>query len=131
MRSETASSVPLQRGSKRPDSEENVTEDAGVSEQCVLTLTIIDALPFLPINLLEEWLLIAAETIHTIQDESMRHQCQQRLWDVLSNGEMDVNCAAVCVSWWSTRGGRETVLHGTKKVEDTFMSGGLAAPSKL
>ncbi|MCJ1467099.1 hypothetical protein MMC07_005721 [Pseudocyphellaria aurata] len=130
-RSETALSVPLQRGGGPPDSEENVTEDTDVSEQCVLTLTIIDALPFLPIDLLEEWLPIAAETIHTVQDENMRNQCQQRFWDILSNGEMDANCAAVCVSWWSTRGGREFVLYGTKKVEDTFMSGGLGDRSKL
>lgn len=131
MRSEGASSVPLRRVHSPPDSENNVTEDITLSEQCVLVLTLIDTLPILPISLLEEWLPIVAETLHTIKDDTMRQKCQQRFWDVLSNGEMDVNCAALCVSWWSTRRGRELVLHGAKKDEDTFMSGGLGEPSKL
>lgn len=131
MRSEGASSVPLQQLNNPPDSEDNVTEDSAISEQCVLALTLIDTLPFLPIGLLEEWLPITAETLHTIQDEKMRHKCQQRFWDVLSNGEMDVNCAALCVSWWSSRRGRDIILHGTKREKDTFMSGGLGEPSKL
>lgn len=131
MRSEQASSVPLQRIYNPLDTVDNVTEDSTLSEQCVLALTLIDTLPFLPVRLLEEWLPIAAETLHTIQDDTMKQKCQQRFWDVLSNGEMDINCAALCVSWWSTRSGRDIVLHGTQKEEDTFMSGGLGEPSKL
>lgn len=124
--------MPLQQQAHNPqDSDDNVTEDNALSEQCVLALTLVDSLPYLPTSLLEEWLPIAAETLHTIQDDTMRHKCQQRFWDVLSNGEMDVNCAALCVSWWSTRRGREIVLRGTKKDENALMSGGLGEPSKL
>ena len=130
MRSEQASSAPLERVYDSPNTADGVTGDNTLSEQCVLVLTLIDALPFLPILLLEEWLPITAETLHTIQDDTMKHKCQQRFWAVLSNGEMDVNCAALCVSWWSTSG-REAVLHGRQKREDTLMSGGLGEPSKL
>lgn len=123
--------MPLKQVYEPADLEDNVTEDSSLSEQCVLALTLIDTLPFLPIKLLEEWLPIAAETLHIVEDDIMRHKCQQRFWDVLSNGELDVNCTAFCVSWWSTRGGREVVLYGTKSDGDSFMSGGLGQPSKL
>ena len=44
----------------------------------------------------------------------MRAVCVERLWEALSNGEMDVDRAHYCVTWWSTQGGRELVLFGAE-----------------
>lgn len=62
----------------------------------------------------------------------MLQVCRQRLWEVLSDGEMDVDHSAICVAWWSTRGGKEMVLseHGGGD-EGPFMSGGLVEACKL
>lgn len=58
----------------------------------------------------------------------MRNACQERLWDALSSGEMDVERAYFCVTWWSTRGGREKVLFGAEEdVQVPYMSGALEA----
>ena len=59
----------------------------------------------------------------------MRKACQERLWDALSSGEMDVERANLCVTWWSTRGGREMVLFGTDEnsQQGPYMSGALGA----
>jgi hypothetical protein len=94
-----------------------------LSEQAVLLLTLLDALPNLPLRILEDWLPIAASLLHTIQDRSMKEHCKARFWEVLESGEMDVERSAICVGWWSTRGGREMVLHGD--LDGPFMSGGL------
>lgn len=104
-----------------------------LSEQAVLTLTLLDALPFLPIDLLEEWLPISADLVHRISDETMREECKKRLWDILISGEMDPDRSNVCVAWWSTHGGREFVLYGPDPVlsrasdddQGPYMSGAL------
>lgn len=70
----------------------------------------------------------------------MRKVCQERFWDALSSGEMDVERANFCVTWWSTRGGREMVLFGDEgdgadaggkeggvSVQIPYMSGGLGS----
>ncbi len=107
-------------------------EQPPLSERAVLVLTLIDALPFLPIDQLEDWLPVVAESLSTIKDADQSHQCRQRFWDVLSNGEMSVDHAALCVAWWGTRGGRDMVLFGRhQKVEGPFMSGALGEASKL
>ena len=103
-----------------------------LSEQAVLVLTLIDCLPVLPVNILEEWLPLAATSVNLIKDEDMLQGCRQRLWEVLSDGEMDVARAPVCVTWWNTRGGREALLFGAPPPEDRYlMSGGLGEMSKL
>lgn len=103
-----------------------------LSEQSVLVLTLLDALPFLPMDQLEDWLPLAAESLSAMQDPNQLHICRQRFWDVLSKGEMSVDRAALCVSWWGTRGGREVVLYGSDQQEQgPFMSGGLQEISKL
>lgn len=136
-RLETASPAPMQRMAGPPalsPSEGNRTfsEQPPLPEQSVLVLTLIDALPFLPIDQLEDWLPIAAESLNTIGDTNQLHTCRQRFWDVLSNGEMDVDRAALCVAWWSTRGGRDMVLFGRNNpAEGPFMSGALGEASKL
>lgn len=102
-----------------------------LSEQTVLVLTLIDALPFLPLDQLEGWLPLAAESLGVVQDPNQVYICRQRFWDVLSKGEMDVDRAALCVNWWSTRGGREMVLQTDQREQGPFMSGGLQESSKL
>lgn len=81
---------------------------------------------------LEGWLPIVAQSLRNVQDEQMLQVCRQRLWEVLSNGEMDVDRSAFCVAWWSTRGGKEMVLcEHTSYVEGPFMSGALFEACKL
>lgn len=136
-RLETASPAPMQQIAGPPvlsPSAENPSapEQPPLSEQSVLVLTLIDALPFLHISQLEDWLPVVAESLNSIEDSSQLHTCRQRFWDVLSNGEMDVDRAALCVAWWSTRGGRDMVLFGRNHpAGGPFMSGALGEASKL
>ena len=106
-----------------------------LSEQAALILAIIDALPYLSLPNLEEWLPLAAQALQSIRDEPMRKECQKRFWDVLSRGEMDPAKAQFCVTWWYTRGGRDFVLEGidpTRPADDgPFMSGALGEEAKL
>lgn len=97
-----------------------------LSEQAVLMLTLLDALPFLDPQSLEEWLPLSADLLNHIEDYEMREFCKARFWEVLESGEMDVDRSAVCVAWWTTRGGREMVLLGRERGVGPFMSGGLA-----
>jgi hypothetical protein len=96
-----------------------------LSEQAVLALTLIDALPFLTIPLLEEWLPLCAELLNTIDDSTMREAVKARYWEVLVSGEMDAERSGIAVGWWTTRGGRETVLYGRESDRDAMMSGAL------
>ena len=136
-RLETASSALIQQNAGRLDpsvSEVNqiLFEQRPLSEKSVLVLTLIDALPFLPIDQLEEWLPLVAESLNMIKEADQLHMCRQRFWDVLSNGEMDVDRAALSVAWWITRGGRNMVLFGrNNQAEGPFMSGALEENSKL
>ena len=103
-----------------------------LSESATLVLTLVDALPFLPIDQLEDWLPVVAQSLSMFQDATESHMCRQRFWDVLSNGEMDVDRAALCVAWWDTRGGRDMVLFAKDhQAEGPFMSGALGEASKL
>jgi hypothetical protein len=95
-----------------------------LSEQAVLTLTLLDALPFLPLSLLEEWLPLSADLVHVIPDLPMRELCIKRFWDILVSGEMDPERSQICVAWWETRGGREAVLYGPGE-QGHYMSGAL------
>ncbi|KAF1983092.1 putative peroxisomal membrane protein Pex17 [Aulographum hederae CBS 113979] len=98
-----------------------------LSEQTVLILTLLDGLPFLPLDLLEEWLPLSAELINVIPDGEMRESCKRRFWEILISGEMDPDRSQVCVSWWATRGGREMVLFGS--AQEAYMSGALPVES--
>ena len=108
-------------------------EGPPVSEQAVLLFTIIDSLCFLDVPVLEEWLSLTAELVAQITNPSMRQHCEQRFWESLSSGEMDVERAALCVAWWTSRGGRELVLFGDEPPaeDDYLMSGALPPGSKL
>ncbi|KAI6092587.1 hypothetical protein F4821DRAFT_224424 [Hypoxylon rubiginosum] len=99
-----------------------------ISEQTALILTLLDALPYIPLHALEEWLARAAETMNAVADPAMRQVVRQRFWDVLA-AEMDVERAALCVAWWGTAGGREMVVLGRPRPVDDptafLMSGAL------
>ncbi|KOS19383.1 Peroxisomal biogenesis factor 8 [Escovopsis weberi] len=82
------------------------------SAQSALTMALVDALPFLPLPLMSEWLTTTAKTLNKITETKLRAPVKQRFWDILVNGEMDVERAAMGVSWWGTHGGRELVLYG-------------------
>ncbi|KAK1141490.1 hypothetical protein N8T08_009030 [Aspergillus melleus] len=114
-----------------------------LSEQAALTLSLIDGLCFLRVEDLQEWLPLTASLINVIPDAEMRAACVERFWEALSSGEMDVERAHYCVTWWSTLGGRELVLFGPEGAaldgsaqdsQGAFMSGavgGVAPESKL
>lgn len=117
-----------------------MSQSAPESEQTVLTLALLDSLSFLRVEDLKEWLPLAAQLINAISDRHMRHTCIDRFWEALAGGEMDVDRAHCCVTWWSTEGGRELVLFGAETApgesdeNGPFMSGavgGVAPESKL
>ncbi|KAF2015510.1 hypothetical protein BU24DRAFT_450207 [Aaosphaeria arxii CBS 175.79] len=95
-----------------------------LSEQAVLALTLIDALPYLAVGLLEEWLPMCAELLNAINDVAMRDTVRARFWEVLVNGEMDPERGSLAVAWWGTRGGREQVLYGREGEDDLKMMSG-------
>ncbi|KAM7202319.1 putative PEX8 peroxisomal biogenesis factor 8 [Naviculisporaceae sp. PSN 640] len=106
-----------------------------LSEQCTLVLTLIDSLPFLNLQIFEEWLTQTALAVNEIGDIVMREPAKRRFWDVLSSGEMDVERAAIGVSWWGARGGRELVLFGTHgrppaQQDKYMMSGAILDPER-
>ncbi|KAI4870774.1 peroxin 8 [Hypoxylon rubiginosum] len=102
-----------------------------ISEQTALVLALLDALPYLPLHAVEEWLARAAEAMNAVADPAMREVARRRFWDVLVGGEMDVERSALGVAWWGTAGGREMVLLGRPRPGpgaegDFLMSGALA-----
>lgn len=73
---------------------------------------------------------MTAEFIHRISDSRQKALCQDKFWEMLSNGEMDIERAAACVTWWSTKGGKELVLFG-ERPEDLFEMSGAVQETKL
>ncbi|KAJ5336159.1 uncharacterized protein MYU51_014951 [Penicillium brevicompactum] len=134
-----ASSTPIPPQGPSPD----MSQSPPLSEQAVLTLALLDSLAFLRVDDLKEWLPLAAQLINAIADRNMRHICIDRFWEALAGGEMDVDRAHCCVTWWSTEGGRELVLFGAETADAApgdaeasgpFMSGAvgeIAPESKL
>ncbi|KAK5050560.1 hypothetical protein LTR84_003841 [Exophiala bonariae] len=103
-----------------------------LSEKSVCLLSIIDCLSLIPVPLLEEWLPLTADLLHKVHNGAQKQKCQQRLWEALSNGEMDVDRAAACVAWWTSRGGREHIVFGAPPEEQEYtMSGALPLEAKL
>jgi hypothetical protein len=100
-----------------------------LSEQAVLALTLLDSFPYLPIDLLVDWMPLCAELLNAVEDDSMREAIKARYWEVLVGGEMDPERSEAAVAWWGTRGGRETVLYGRERERDglKMMSGALPA----
>jgi hypothetical protein len=83
-----------------------------VSEQSTLVMTLIDSLPFLPLQIVEDWMTWTAESLNEILDPAMREVAQRRYVEILASGEMDVERAAIGVAWWGSKSGRELVLFG-------------------
>jgi hypothetical protein len=100
-----------------------------LSEQAVLALTLLDSFPYLPIDLLVDWMPLCAELLNAVEDDSMREAIKARYWEVLVGGEMDPERSEAAVAWWGIRGGRETVLYGRERERDglKMMSGALPA----
>ncbi|KAF9893424.1 hypothetical protein FE257_010736 [Aspergillus nanangensis] len=120
--------------SSQSGTDENMGKTIPLSEQSALTLSLIDGLCFLRVEDLEEWLPLTANLINTIREPEMRHACVERFWDALSSGEMDVERAHYCVTWWSTKGGRELILMGNEleqadatDSDGPYMSGAVGA----
>jgi hypothetical protein len=103
-----------------------------MSEQAVLILTLIDTLPCLSLTLLEEWLPLTAAATQMITDPAMREYCKKHFWETLVGGEMDPERSQICVRWWTSRGGRESLLELDEPIKDEFvMSGGLGEQEKV
>ena len=128
-RLESGTAVPLQRNGNETSSS---TQEPILSEQSACQLALIDSLPMLPADQLEDWLPLVAEGMSLVQDPVQSQICEQRFWAVISNGEMDVDRAALCVSWWGTRGGRELITGGDQvEQEGPLVGGALTETSKL
>ena len=124
-RAKQAPTSPLPTQPTQSDSEGE--PPVPLSEQAVLTLTIIDTLTQVSVDLLDEWLPLAAELLNSIEDNAMREYCKEYLWQTLVGGEMDPDRSGLCHAWWSTQGGREMVLFGREiEAENAaIMSGAL------
>ncbi|KAK1076061.1 hypothetical protein LTR33_009279 [Friedmanniomyces endolithicus] len=126
-RAYTASSavIPLDPPSTGSQSSPDVARE--LSEQAVLVLTVIDTLPQLPLELLDEWLPLAAGMLNRVADASIRERCKEHFWNVLMDGEMNSHRSQCCAAWWSTGGGRDMVLFGHEGREEEMheMSGAL------
>lgn len=111
----------------------NPSPSPPLSEQAALVMALLDSLPNVSAPVLEEWLPLAAILTKKLKDPYMSQACKERFWDVLSNGEMDVQRATVAVTWWTSRGGREMVLFDDETTDNElyFMSGALQQDSKL
>ncbi|KAF7919204.1 uncharacterized protein EAE98_009524 [Botrytis deweyae] len=121
-----APTSPLPQSVYTRDTASQQDSQAPLSEQAYLMLTLLDALPNLPLDALQAWLPISADLLNSIEDNYMRERCKARFWEILESGEMDVERSALCVGWWSTRGGRDQILFG-RETQDVgpYMSGGL------
>lgn len=121
-RAHHAETTPIPIHSGTPEG--SIESPIPLSEQAVLTLTVVDGLTQIPLDLLDEWLPITADMIHDVQDWNMREHCKQHFWHILvESGELDPERSRVCHAWWSTSGGKEWVLYG--RDEAALMSGGL------
>ncbi|KAI1007756.1 hypothetical protein K3495_g470 [Podosphaera aphanis] len=95
---------------------ESLGQEILLSEQAVFVLALLDALPNVTLSLLRTWLPFAAKLLNRIPDKAMRQHCQERFWEILESGEMDIERSAICVTWWTTQGGRESVLSGDENL---------------
>lgn len=111
----------------QPAAGPSAEDDMPLSEQTVLVLTVVDTLTQLPLDLLDEWLTIAAELVNAVDDEEMREHCKEHFWLMLVDGHMDPDRSRVCHAWWSSAGGREHVLYGRESagLPPSMMSGAL------
>ncbi|TGJ87688.1 hypothetical protein E0Z10_g1055 [Xylaria hypoxylon] len=132
-RAEGASTTPLPAApdalSSPPGNQQAESTTSLISEQTALVLALTDALPYLPVHLIDEWLSRAAEASNAILDPRMRDVARRRLWEVLANGELDVDRAIAGVRWWGTQGGRD-MINGTGNDQMDFMMSGALVQSE-
>ncbi|KAI0455424.1 hypothetical protein F5B21DRAFT_523662 [Xylaria acuta] len=126
-RAEGASTAPLPDTLSSGPPQQQLAES--VSEQTALVLALVDALPYLPVHLVDEWLPRAAGASGAIPDPRMRDVARRRLWELLADGELDVDRAVAGVTWWGTRGGRDMMISGNGG-GDFMMSGALVQGEK-
>ncbi|RYP73139.1 hypothetical protein DL771_003775 [Monosporascus sp. 5C6A] len=112
-----ASTAPLPSSSSSPSPASASASAAPeqqppLSEQTTLLLALVDAIPYLPLHAVEEWLTRAALALPSVPDPAMRDAVRRRICEVLVSGELDVERAALGVAWWGVGGGREMVLFG-------------------
>lgn len=88
----------------------DAAKDLPLSEQSVLLLALIDSLPYTSLAILEVWLGLASDLLNAVSDKKQKEVCQKQFWDILESGEMDIERGVICVSWWTSKGGRERVL---------------------
>ncbi|KAL5598758.1 hypothetical protein BROUX41_003906 [Berkeleyomyces rouxiae] len=100
---------------------------APVSEQTGLLFALIDALPSLPLDIVDEWLGITAEAIAVVEDDNLKIPLAKRFWEILESGEFDVERSMVAVEWWA-RGG--SAVLGTKKPKTIVTMSGAATGLK-
>ncbi|KAK0780016.1 hypothetical protein LTR91_020690 [Friedmanniomyces endolithicus] len=126
-RAYTASSAVIPLDPPSTGSQSSPYAAMELSEQAVLVLTVIDTLPQLPLELLEEWLPLAAGLMNHVADASIKERCKEHFWSVLMDGEMSSHRSQACAAWWSTGGGRDMVLFGHERGEEEVleMSGAL------
>lgn len=124
-RARHAATVPLPP--QAAQAAEEAESPVPLSEQAVLVLTVLDSLSQVSLDLLDEWLPLAADMVNVIEDHAMREYCKEHFWHVLVGGEMDPDRSTLCHAWWSSQGGREMVLFGREaEYEDNAtMSGAL------
>jgi hypothetical protein len=121
---QSAGTTPLSPVGAPSDSDEAAPP---LSERAIITLTVLDALSQVPLDLLDEWLPLTAGMVNDIDDDEMREYCKHHFWQILVNGELDPERSRVCHAWWSTRGGKDVVLYGrvAEVDEEALMSGAL------
>ncbi|KAI1170717.1 hypothetical protein F4777DRAFT_568114 [Nemania sp. FL0916] len=130
-RAEGASTAPLPPTpdalSAAPTAAAHASLEPLISEQTALILALVDALPSLPVHLVDEWLSRAADASNAIPDPRMRDVARRRLWKVLADGELDVERAVVGVSWWGARQAqaRDNFLTIDGSSTEPMMSGAL------
>ncbi|GAO13120.1 hypothetical protein UVI_02024790 [Ustilaginoidea virens] len=123
-----ASTHLLPPSSAGPDAASRAGEEARqepLSEQGALLMTLVDSLPCVPLALVEEWLDITARAMQELEDPQIKAAVKKRFWDMLANGEMDVERSMIGVAWWGTKGGRDLVLRGGDAPGPPVMSGAL------
>lgn len=127
-RAQTANTAPMPMSDKEKSGlgQALETPPPQLSEQAALVISLIDGLPCLTPRQLEEWLPLTADAVNNFSDPDMKGECRKRFWEILQNGEMDVDRAKTCVMWWTSRGGREQLVgRGWQEGQEVMMSGGL------
>jgi hypothetical protein len=76
--------------------------DSPASEQSTLTLAALDVLPLFPRGLLDEWLPLAANLVQRVAPGPMQEECRAKLWQIVSDGELDPDRALTSFAWWSS-----------------------------